>query len=899
MSKSPFVCIHRDSTDGAHDSAHDPHAPLYSDIELLENYLRNAIEGQDSGALAATLETLESAIHSSEIEEHHVNQDLVKAIAGLSTKQLLDIARFYTHSLNLANIADQHHRVRRRRDYLRELEPMPQPGSLAELVPRMLKAGHSHETIYSTLLNLKIEFVLTAHPTEVSRRTLIYKYDRIAEELSRLDREDLTPAERHESHEQLRSLILSAWSTQDFRSKRPTPITESRWGATVVERQLWRAVPQFIRELDSASRRWLGHALPVDFAPVHFASWMGGDRDGNPNVTAATTERVIRLNRLMAIELILKDLNVLISELSMSACNQELRDLVGDSNEPYRALIAQLHDRLIRHRQQLIESLSGSGLDYIDNLMTEDILKPLLLCHRSLIECGMELIAQRDLLDTIRRLSCFGCSLFRLDIRQESRLHAEAVALLAERLGYADYLNHGDQQRTTFLVKLLSLPDTELPSLPEATGPVGEVFETFRMIARQPAESLGAYVISMATSPSDVLAVQLLQRLARVASPMRVVPLFETLHDLEQAPATIDGLLQVDCYRQSIHGKQEVMIGYSDSSKDGGFLAANWSLYCAQEKLAQVCRSHCAELTLFHGRGGSISRGGAPAHKALRAQPPASLSSSIRVTTQGEVVRFQFGMVGIAVRTLEVYTTALIEAQLDPPPTPKQHWRDTMDRLAAQSTETYRDLTQRDDRFLEYFNSVTPVQELQKLPIGSRPARRQSNPTINSLRAIPWVFAWTQIRFPLTVWLGFGKPLATMLESDTRNTLYEMLRDWPFFRTLVDMQSMVLSKTDSNIAQHYERLLVSDDCRSIGDKLRDEQTLVSQVLRILQHGSTTQLDSVMQRSLDLRLPHMYPLNLIQAELMRRSHIRADADIELDLALMISVAGLAAGMQNTG
>ncbi len=879
----------------------DPHSRLYDDIALLGQFLEETIREQAGEQALDRIETIRCLAESAHRDGGEHAERLVRILTGLSPDDMLMLTRAFSQFLNLANIAEQYHRIRRRRSYQTLLEPRPQGGSLEELLPRLLKAGHEPSDILAALCELRVEFVLTAHPTEVCRRTFINKYDEIARALETLDRSDLSPVERNEVLRQLRRVILAAWHTPEVRDEQPTPVDEARWGANVIERYLWHAVPRFLRELESTVQRSTGESLPVHCSPVCFASWMGGDRDGNPFVTAAVTERVILMNRWTAANLFLRDVEHLYADLSMSKCSSELRALVGDSREPYRAILTQIRARLSATRDWALGRLQGLSVED-NNVYTssDELLEPLLLCYRSLEESRMGSIAKGELSDTIRRLACFGISLLRLDIRQESNRHTDTLNALTEELGLGSYRQWSESQRQSFLLHYLDLPENELPVFASSIPEVAEIFDTMGVIARHPASSLGAYIISMATAPSDVFAVYLLQRMAGVREPMKVVPLFETLSDLHGAASAIDQLLNEESYRKLIQNRQEVMIGYSDSAKDGGYLAAAWALYRTQEQIASVCRQHGVKLTLFHGRGGSVSRGGAPAHKALLSQPPGSVGNSLRITAQGEVVRTQFGMVGIAVRTIELYTSAVLEASLLPPPEPLPEWRVAMDELAAASLDSYRSTVRDNAPFMEYFSAVTPINELQKLPLGSRPAKRRQVTSIDSLRAIPWVFAWSQIRFPLTAWLGIGTALASALHNGHRQQLLDMAREWPFFRSILDMLEMVLAKTERQILSHYESALVPADIHSVGDGLREELArATASVKQLTGHMEMLQDDSVITRSLRVRTPYTYPLNLLQVELLRRSRNESSPDPILVQALMSSITGIAAGMRNTG
>ncbi|HET8731732.1 MAG TPA: phosphoenolpyruvate carboxylase [Moraxellaceae bacterium] len=892
-------------------SHNDPHSSLRDDVRLLGRVLGETLREQEGQAVFDTVERVRRLAKQARDGDSGARATLTDLLSGLDDREFLPVARAFSHFLNLANIAEQYHRIRRRRAYQWQGDAAPQPGSLRELLQRLAATQTPVEDILTAVAALDIDLVLTAHPTEVSRRTLIRKYDEIADLLEQLDREGATPVEREQQMAELRRHVMAAWATDEIRHQRPSPVDEAKWGFTVIEQSLWRAVPDFLREFDAALREATGQRLPIDRSPVRFASWMGGDRDGNPNVTHAVTREVILLARWMAADLFWRDVDALRAELSMEACNAALRERVGpDSREPYRDLLRDVRRRLLRTRDWADAALHDPSADDTDIYRhTRELYEPLHLCYQSLCDCGLSLIAEGALLDILRRLACFGLELVRLDIRQEASRHTRVLDAITSYLGLGSYASWSETERQAFLLRELQDPRPFLPAHPVLTADsalrdpdVQETLATFRELAWQPADSLGAYVISMAESPSDVLAVMLLQRKAEVPRPLRVVPLFETLSDLEGAAAAIDALLGISWYRDAIGGHQEVMIGYSDSAKDAGFLSASWAQYRAQEALAAVARKHGVRLTLFHGRGGSVSRGGAPTHQALLSQPPGSVRGSIRVTEQGEMIRFKFGMRGIAIRNLDLYASATLEATLLPPPEPRPAWRALMDEMTQVSLAVYRETVRERPDFVRYLRTVTPETELQMLPLGSRPARRQPAGGVESLRAIPWVFAWTQVRLMLPAWLGTGRALNAVMNSGRELALREMDAEWPYFHAVLDMLEMVLAKADAGIVAHYERQLASGDValRTLGEELRHRLVITVDALRRL-HGGRQLLESspVLKRSINVRTPYIEPLHMLQAELMRRRRLAGEDDKSHDQALMVTIAGIAAGLRNTG
>jgi phosphoenolpyruvate carboxylase len=427
---------------------------------------------------------------------------------------------------------------------------------------------------------------------------------------------------------------------------------------------------------------------------------------------------------------------------------------------------------------------------------------------------------------------------------------------------------------------------------------VRDVLDTFATLARIPRSSLGAYVITMARSASDVLAVHLLQKEAGIAEPLRVVPLFETSHDLHNAAGVIEALLAIPAHRQRIGGRQEVMIGYSDSAKDVGRLAAAWDLYEAQEQVVSTCRHGGVDVTLFHGRGGSVGRGGGPTYMAIMSQPPGSIDGTLRVTEQGEMMQALFGLPEIAVRTMEIYTTGTLEAWLRPPAPGRPEWRDCMARLAADARAAFRGIVYDDPRFVDYFHAATPEAELSDMNIGSRPARRSKGRSVGGLRAIPWQFAWTQTRLLLGAWLGVEEALERAVARGERDVLRQMHRDWPHFRSVIDLIEMVLAKADGRIAAEYDRRLVPPDLQPLGADLRARLArAIAAVLDITGHRELVESNAVLRRSIDVRNPYVDPLNLVQVELLCRA--RHGDDPRVRDALLVTINGIAAGMRNTG
>lgn len=848
---------------------------FFNKIERIRLGAKTARQGSDTEARAQLKQTL--------------NQ--------LSEQELVSVARAFSQFLNLANIADQYHLTRRRK----KDEPAPfEQEMLANLLARLLAQGHDPKVLSKQVEKLHIELVLTAHPTEVTRRTMILKYDSMAEQLAILDHSDLTEEEHEQAIARLRLLVNEAWQTNEIRKQQPTPVDEARWGFAVIERSLWHALPNTLRHIDKVLLAAGGDRLTANAAPIRFATWMGGDRDGNPNVTSKVTQEVLLRARWLAADLFLKNISRLVGVLSMSKASEELLTATDYSDEPYRVILKKLRQRLRETRAGLILHLNN-GVALPNDLLVDnaELLEPLMLCYRSLKTVGLDVIAESDLLDCIRRVQAFGVFLARLDIRQDSARHTSALDEITQYLGLGSYAQWSEAQRQAFLLSELENKRPLLPVDFKGSADTQEVLDTCVVIAQTPADALGSYIISMATAPSDVLAVQLLLKECGLKRNMPVMPLFETEDDLDSAADSIQQLLKLSDYRQRLEGPQQVMIGYSDSAKDAGTTAAAWAQYRAQEQLVAVCAEHSVELQLFHGRGGTVGRGGGPAYEAILSQPPGSVAGRFRTTEQGEVIRYKYGMPKVAEHNLNLYVAAVLEATLLPPPTPKNSWRQVMETMAQDGMQAYRNVVRDNPEFVTYFRQATPEQELGRLPLGSRPAKRRSG-GIESLRAIPWIFAWTQTRLMLPAWLGWETALAKAVARGEQDTLNDMRDNWPFFRARIDMLEMVLLKADEGIARLYENRLVDDQLKAFGEQLYAALKQATQlVLALTGEAHLLERHPIVRASISIRDTYLDPLHLLQVELLDRSRHCEQASSAIELALLVTIAGVAAGLRNTG
>ncbi|MEF1255673.1 phosphoenolpyruvate carboxylase [Vibrio sp. M260112] len=875
----------------------EKYSALRSNVSMLGHLLGNTIKDAHGDVLLEKVETIRKLSKSALAGNQQDRKSLIDEIKSLPNDQLTPVAHAFNQFLNLTNMAEQYHTISRHCD-----AHVCEPDAINTLFSKLAQNDISKLDTAQAVRDLNIELVLTAHPTEITRRTMIHKLIKINKCLSKLELSDLSVKERQKTERRLEQLIAQSWHSDTIRQQRPTPLDEAKWGFAVVENSLWEAVPDFLRELDQRLEGYLGEGLPIDARPVHFSSWMGGDRDGNPFVTYTITREVLLLSRWKAADLYLGDINELVSELSMTKCNDAVRALAGDDeHEPYRAVLKQLRELLNETKEILDAKIHGQKLAVKAPLQrVEQLWEPLYACYQSLHECGMGIIADGSLLDTLRRIKAFGVHLVRLDIRQESTRHSDVLSELTRYLGIGDYNHWSEQDKIAFLTNELASKRPLLPRDWQPSEAVQEVLDTCNIIALQPREAFGAYVISMARTASDVLAVHLLLQESGCPYRMDVCPLFETLDDLNNAESVIKQLMGIDLYRGFIQNHQMVMIGYSDSAKDAGVMSAGWAQYHAMESLVKVAEDEGVELTLFHGRGGTIGRGGAPAHAALLSQPPKSLKGGLRVTEQGEMIRFKLGLPEVAVNSFSLYASAILEANLLPPPEPKQEWRDLMNVLSEVSCEAYRNIVRGEPDFVPYFRQATPELELGKLPLGSRPAKRNPNGGVESLRAIPWIFSWSQNRLVLPAWLGAGEAIQYSVDKGHQALLEEMCREWPFFSTRLGMLEMVYTKCNMEISRYYDERLVDPKLLPLGDRLREQlQKDIKAVLNVENNENLMQSDPWGQESIRLRNIYVEPLNMLQAELLYRTRQDQEAAPELEEALMVTIAGIAAGMRNTG
>ena len=879
---------------------------LREDIRYLGNILGEVIKEQEGIKFFNLVEKVRKLSKANKINLKNKNsfKKLVKTVRNSNPIDTLRLTRAFTHLINFINLAESIDTSRNLDEYETKRKNLKYNIFIEEIFEKLFKNKKiSNNKIYNLAKNLDIGIVLTAHPTEVKRRTLIQKYHKIIEILEQRDLYNSHPSKLTQLNKQLHDEFTIIWNTDDLKRTKPSPFDEARWGLAIIEDSLWETIPKVYRRLNSIFLKNMNRGLPKNFNPIQFGSWMGGDRDGNPNVTAKVTKEVILLSRWEAAKLYEKSLTKIIRSYSMKKCSKKISSKVGKTFEPYRVFLRPLRDKLrLTHRSIEQYFINKTPLD--KNILlssTEEILKPLRVVRESLEQNQNENVASGELLDLMRRAKCFGINLARLDIRQESSRHRQLIAELIKKKFNKNYYNFTEEEKINFLKSKLTSTKSYINKFKFSNKENNEVWSTFKILADEPSECLGAYVISMTTSVSDILSVSFLQKEAKINNKLRVVPLFETLDDLINAKSIMESLFSKKWYRKLINNKQEVMIGYSDSSKDAGKICASWHQYKAQEEIVRLGKKFDVNVTFFHGRGGSPGRGGGPIQATLRSQPPGSVNGKIRITDQGEVIQQKYGYEPIAEYNLCSYIGAVTEATLNPPPTPKQNWRSLIEKMSDISKSSYRKNINQSSEFIKYFKTVTPSAALGKLSIGSRPSKRKNVDNIKSLRAIPWVFAWTQIRLMLPAWLGSAEALRYAYIKKFRRTLIDMEKNWPFFNSMLDILDMVITKADPDISKIYEKYLADDALKKIGKKLRFQFEVIKKLNKKITTKEIILTRKQFRTLITVRAIYSEVLNIIQPIViykLKKNKIMSDKKY-LNDALLTSIAGISAAMKNTG
>lgn len=848
-------------------------------------------------------------------ESHAPVAELTQALAGTELARAGDLVRAFATYFQAVNVAERVHRIRRRRDYERR-GASAQPGSLREVLASLAAQGVSLDEVVALLSRLRIEPVFTAHPTEAVRRALLEKERQIVTCLiDDIDR-SRTPYEHRADLERMRLALTAGWQTAEASPVKPSVADEFEHVGFYLSDVLYRVLPVFYEVFEDALREAYGEATPAPDV-LGFGTWVGGDMDGNPNVGADTIAASLAGQRKLVLSAYRQEVAALGELLSQSLGRVSVADEVMARIEEYRYLLpkaaAALRPRHADMPYRNLLALIGARLrataeDHVHGYPDAvTFLADIAMIERSLDVHQGEHAGSFAVRRLRRRVECFGFHLASLDLRQDSATHDAA---LAELLADPDWESHSREQRAQRLHALL---DGSAPAPTTGNGQARPTLDVFRAVARlRPRygpRAFGPYIVSMSRSAADALAVLALARIAGCIDgdgrvPLDVAPLFETVDDLDAAPDTLRALFADPVYRSHLAARgnrQVVMLGYSDSAKDGGMLASRWALQRTQIALAALAQESGVRIAFFHGRGGSISRGGGKTERAVIAAPRGSVDGYLRLTEQGEVIHRKYGIRAIALRNLEQATGAVLRATLRPrPPEPREaSWRAIANELSASARSHYRALVHEHPDFPAYFRAATPIDVIERLRIGSRPSKRAGDGDVSSLRAIPWVFAWSQNRAGLTAWYGVGSALTQALEKHGRETMAEMARDWPFFGTLVDDLEMMLAKSDPAIFEQYSLLAGELHERFHPGIAAEFERTRAAVLAIKGSDELLAGDYRLRLSIRLRNPYVDPISLLQVDLLARWRAAGRPDDELLQALVATVNGISAGIQNTG
>ncbi|ADV26355.1 Phosphoenolpyruvate carboxylase [Pseudoxanthomonas suwonensis 11-1] len=893
-----------------------PDLPLRDDVRRLGALVGDMLAEQESPAFLEEVEQVRTTAIARRQNGSDI-QSLAQLLDGLEPAHAQALVRAFSTYFQVVNIAERVHRIRRRRDYQRTGGDTPQPDSLHDALRRLRKAGVEPTELLEWLERVDIEPVFTAHPTEAVRRALLEKEQiMVAALVDDLDG-TRTPGERAADLARFRMALTSTWQTADSSPVRPTVDDEREHVGFYLTEVLYRIMPAFYETLEHALGESFGIASELPRL-LRFGTWVGGDMDGNPNVDATTIRNTLDAQRRAILGKYAAELQQLASVLTQSTGVAGVDEAVFERLEQYRALLPQaaassrprhadMPYRLLLElmRARLLATLEDQAVGYgsPDEFAQDLDLVRKSLEHNRGVHAGWFSVRR-----LVWRLRTFGFHLARLDVRQESTVHARAIAAA---LGDEQWEGRDPVEQAGILAGHAGEGEPLPQAGDEGNKRLDAVFQALGDARRRHgADALGAYIISMARSRADVLAVLALARRGGLVDeagrvPLDIAPLFETVDDLHHGPDTLRDLFADPVYREHLQARgnvQMVMLGYSDSGKDGGIAASRWSLQRAQVELLQVAEEHGIRLTFFHGRGGSLSRGGSKTTRAVDASPRGSVDGRLRVTEQGEAIHRKFGIRALALRSLEQTTGAVLVSSIRPrPPEPREaRWREVMDTVAEASSVAYRALVGA-PRFMDYFRSATPIDVIERMTLGSRPSRRLGqDAALSNLRAIPWVFAWSQARAVIPGWYGVGSGLQAAAEQHGEEVLREMAADWPFFRTFLDDLAMVLAKGDMGIAEMFSRLSGDELHGEFFPRISDEHAHTRQwLLRLNGHEFLLQHDQRLALSIRLRNPYVDPISVLQADLLRRWRASGREDDDLLRALVASVNGVSQGVQNTG
>jgi phosphoenolpyruvate carboxylase len=899
---------------------------LHETIHLLGDLLGQVISDLESQDIFEIEESIRADAKARRSGDREAEKRLESKVASLQTNEARAVAAAFATYFDLVNLAEDDHRVkllhhRQDRNY-----PEPIDESIGEAISLLKARGITVDQMSTLLEKLSVELVLTAHPTEARRRTVLSKIEHLSILLKRISEQEPSTRERAEILASLRSEISALWLTERTRVVQLPVTDEVLTGLYFVESFFWKAIPVLYKDLEKALKLHYPGLRPPP-AWMRLASWIGGDRDGNPNVTMEVTAETLHLHHNLMVESHRRTFHDLARQLSVSSRRipppVELTEWFKRQKplhphvpyieerfaiEPYRLVLSLLATDLARASQLDMKSDLLQRNPKQAHLNINDLIGPIEIIASAL---PSELV-EYELETAIHQLHIFGLHAARLDLREDSgRLNSALSEILSALKIEANFEGLSARERSQLLVRLIDEPSPKLSDHPGVTAATSETWSLFQLIARvcevYGSEMLGAIVISNTHSEADVLTVLLLARWAGCNYIPPITPLFESIRDLREAPDILKSLFNSNIYLNHLRShdnEQMVMIGYSDSNKDGGYLMANWSLYQAQEEITRVAETYGITLTIFHGRGGTTARGGGPANQAIRAQPPGSIQGRFRQTEQGEIIASRYSNPDLAHRHLEQIASAVLLSSFPE----EEHtripstWVNTIEKMSSVAHQTYRELVYENPGFYDFWQSATPIDEIKRLQIGSRPASRTTSGDVRQIRAIPWVFSWMQSRFNLPSWYSLGSGL----ESGTdRILLREMYDGWPFFKNLLDNTEISLIKADMDIAALYVELVPDQiTAKKIFSNIRSEyERTRNAVLFISGHTSLLELDPITQNAVDLRNPYIDPLNYIQVDVLRRlrklSNQESPEAAALREAMAITINGIAAALKNTG
>lgn len=914
---------------------------LRRDVRFLGNILGDVLVHQGGNELLNIVEKireLSKSLRAGYIPELY--DEFKRVITSLNPEIRHQVIRAFAIYFQLVNIAEQNHRVRRKRDYERMAGESIQPGSIEGVILSLKENKVPYEEVQRIIAGISLELVMTAHPTEAMRRAILDIHKRISDDVVELDNPNLTLREREQLREKLLNEVLTLWQTDELRDRKPTVLDEVRNGLYYFNETLFDVLPDVYQELERCLTKYYpAHKWHVP-SYLRFGSWIGGDRDGNPSVTAEVTMEALTMHRQLAIYKYKQVIKELIRTMSFSTgvieVSDELKasiaqdkayidvkrdDFWHNDKEPYRIKLSYMLEKL---SNILDESTSGTPARY---QTPQQLIEDLQIIDRSLRYHYADFVADTHIQKLIRQVELFGFHMAALDVRQHSKEHESAMAEILSHMQIEEnYSALSEDAKIELLNRVLNDPRPLTSIHINYSDSTNECLNVYRTIYKAQKEfgknCISSYLISMAEAASDLLEVMVFAKEVglfkkhkdgRVRCTLQSVPLFETVDDLHAAPDIMRTLFGLPIYREAVHAvqdQQEIMLGYSDSNKDGGVVTANWELRVALKEITAVASEFGVKLKFFHGRGGSLGRGGMPLNRSIMAQPPHTIGAGIKITEQGEVLSSRYAMHGIAYRSLEQATSALIAAA-----TYARHpqvieeeagWDEIVREMSIVSQTKYQDLIFRDPDFLQFFKESTPLPEIGELNIGSRPSKRKNSDRFEDLRAIPWVFGWTQSRYLMPAWYAAGTGLQSFYQNKPENleVLQQMYEKFSFFRSLIDGLQMALAKADLEIAREYAGMIQDDTIRDRIFMAIEEEFYLTSALILKITGQQEILDNsrVIQESIRLRNPYVDPLSYLQVQVLTELRLLRDQgedDPELLREVLLTINGIAAGLRNTG